>query len=424
MAMGVWKPAVGTETAAIRLANLWKTVCMAAFTTVLEYESNDFQKGADPTSIIAAGNVLRAPLEIDSRGGFIGQDEFEAGIQLLCSSTSEIKVGFEKAAAAKGIDLASTITVAVFKLRIMLAHVRMKRRVWLKQDESVRTLADPTLMGLYNTIQASADNPGKPTKPNPFTNFRRTGESDDEEELDDAVVKTVSTYFDPCKRKVVTLQSDGAMVAASQYTKQEDGFVRAEWLDVSGNVYHVFNTEVPNSCLQNGELFESHPTSTVEPDLELGALTDAPVMRKPASRRVSTKKTAEEDNAEPENKPKEEEAEPEDTPKAEPNAAPKVTPKAAPKKKAKAMKKKKKYKKQATPKAEEAEPKAAPKAAPKKKAKVTPKAAPKAEEAEPEDTPKAEPKAAPKSTQASAMKKKNKKQQTGAAVKKVRLTLP
>lgn len=413
MAMGSWRPGVGTGSAAIRLANLWKTVCMAAFTSVLEYESNDFQKGADPTSIIAAGNVLRAPLEIDSRGGFISQDEFEAGIQLLCSSTSEIKVGFEKAAVAKGIELASVITITVFKLRVMLSHVRMKRRAWLKQDDSTKTLADPTLIGLYNTIQVSAENPGKPTKPNPFTNFRRTGESDDEEELDDGVVKTVSTYFDPCKRKAINLQSDGTMVAASQYTKQEDGFVRAEWLNASGTVYHVLNTEVPNSCLQNGELFESHPTSTAEPDLEPGALTDAPVMRKPASRRVSTKKTAAEDKAEPEDTPKAEEAEPEDTPKAEPKAAPKVTPKAAPKKRAKA------------------EPKEEPEATPKKKAKAEPKAE---AEATPKDTPKQKTKAAPKAkpeatpkaeaTQASAIKKKNKEQQTRAAVKKVRLTLP
>ena len=124
MAVCTWKPVGGTDTAAVRLANAWKALCVAAFLAALNYESNNFQKGIDHAGIIAASKVLVAPLEIDPRGGFIGQDEFEVGLQLLASNAAPIRVGLEQAAAAKGITFASVVTLTCFK---------MKRRAWLKQ---------------------------------------------------------------------------------------------------------------------------------------------------------------------------------------------------------------------------------------------------------------------------------------------------
>ena len=58
MAVCTWKPAVGTDTAAVRLANAWKALCFAALLAALNYESNDFAKGIDHAGIIAAVRCL------------------------------------------------------------------------------------------------------------------------------------------------------------------------------------------------------------------------------------------------------------------------------------------------------------------------------------------------------------------------------
>lgn len=267
MAVGMWKPAVGGETAAVRLAKVWSVIAFGVFLACLDYESNAFEKGVEPAALVCAGQVLQAPFEIDPRGGFLGQEAFEEGLVLTLASSAALKVHFEEAAASKGIATGVIVTLCAFKIGVMLSHLRIKRRAWLKQDSATKSLADHSLVALYHSID-SASSPGKATNtkaPNPFSNFRDVSESENEAELeqDDGLVKAVATYFDPALQHAINLMSDGRVIQASKYTAHHDGFIKAEWHDDEGNVLNTFDCEIPNGCLVHGLIVTAPPKALV-----------------------------------------------------------------------------------------------------------------------------------------------------------------
>jgi hypothetical protein len=296
MAVGTWKPAVGSDTAGIRLAKVWSVIAFTFFLACLEYESNALEKGIEAAGLISAGQVLQAPFEIDPRGGFLGQEAFEEGLELTIAKSAALKVKFEEAAASKGIELGAIVTLCAFKIRVMLSHLRIKRRAWLKQDSAAQSLADPSLITLYQSINTGSSSGSKKTaKPqNPFINFREVSESENEAEQEDGVVKPVATYFDPAQQQAINLMSDGTVIPATKYQAHSDGFIKAEWYDDEGNLKSTFDCEVPNSCLVHGLVVTAAPTASLvvksEGDDEGKEEDTEDVTRKPAAAKRIIKK--------------------------------------------------------------------------------------------------------------------------------------
>ena len=138
---------------------------------ILRYVSNDFAKGIVAAELSAACPCLNVALEIDSRGGFIPQGEFETALEAL-SVDANFKKGMEAEAKCQGISVAELCVLGAFKIRVMLNHVRIKRRSWLKLDEAIKALTDEHLTMMYVAAdKKSKELPPAKRKKNPFSEF-------------------------------------------------------------------------------------------------------------------------------------------------------------------------------------------------------------------------------------------------------------
>ena len=133
--------------------------------------SNEFAKGIVAAEGAAACPCLIAALEIDSRGGFIPQSEFETALDAL-SFDKNFKKMMEAEAKGQGISVAELCVLGAFKIRVMLNHVRIKRRSWLKLDEAIKALTDEHLTMMYVAIEKkSTDLPPAKKKEKSFFEF-------------------------------------------------------------------------------------------------------------------------------------------------------------------------------------------------------------------------------------------------------------
>ena len=205
--------------------------------------------------------LLKVPLDIDPRGGFVGQDEIQAAFELLAQSEDALKRGFEEVAAKRGISLADLLLLAAFKVRVMLSHVRMKRNRWRKQDETLRALTGESMLSLYLAIDDPS--PQKKARRNPFIAFRDDSEEPDamlEADEPDEQIKRVATLYDPKVGKAFQLMSNGKLLPAAAYEPGDNGFVHAHWHgDRKDDIFHVYDLEIPNCCLKDGTIKQTEP---------------------------------------------------------------------------------------------------------------------------------------------------------------------
>jgi len=236
---------------------------------VFFYESRSFSKGIDTALLERASESLLQPLlRLDGRGGFFAQDDVEYGLNMAFKA-DEVKTLVEEQATEMGCSsTAAFVTLASYVTRLMLNHLRIKRRAYLKleSDQQTASRAHPeSLVAAYDLFTDQKET-GKKRKC-PFINFRKE-ESDEDEENDDdqgeaddgdvgCVPKTVLKYFDTKLKKAMRLLSNGKSDIATEHIPGSDGFIVARWMDP----IEEYSLDLPNACLDShGGIVEAKTT--------------------------------------------------------------------------------------------------------------------------------------------------------------------
>lgn len=233
------------------LATFMVALCQAGPDQV--YTSTSMSSGVDTPKLQDWAELIKALLALDSRGGYFGQ--------LLVVAALNHLLGMPEHAAAKNHlntvdnlskygDFDSVVEVLGYKIRVMLAHARMK-------FDAQHELTGPLAVALENMGESSSESKRRRKRadrigdrPHPFIHFRPdTADLDIDEE--DAATR-VATWYDGKLGCCLMLFDDGTEKFADVYEESPSGFVVAKWLDANG--VHTMETEMPNSCLQNGKL--------------------------------------------------------------------------------------------------------------------------------------------------------------------------
>ena len=247
---------------------------------VFFYVSRSFTKGIDTALLDRASEGLLQPLLLlDSRGGFFAQDDVEYGLR-LCFQAEECMTLVEQQSLEMGCSSTTAfITVAAYVVRVMLNHLRIKRRYFKRSDAEHRQPSKAHPAGLIAAYNLFADKVKKKRKC-PFINFRQESsssadpdvdEDDEDDEADELEVKTVHKYFDGPLKKAVRLLSNGVQEAAAEHFAGEDGFIVARW----SSPEEEFVTDVPSLCLESQGGPISNPAPLPPGATHAGAVADA-----------------------------------------------------------------------------------------------------------------------------------------------------
>ena len=90
MAVSMWAPEEGADSAASSLGRLWKGMPLRTFIAVMN-DCNDFNKGIDVQLLIEGSALVATLLDLDRRGGYIGNDDFGYGLDAPSDETTAKK---------------------------------------------------------------------------------------------------------------------------------------------------------------------------------------------------------------------------------------------------------------------------------------------------------------------------------------------
>ena len=230
------------------------------------YDSNDPKIGIDVKLLAEAVPILLPLLEIDPRGGFFCQLDMARAVNEALTVT-RLHAELVEHAAEQNKSADEIRMLVAYKIRVMLAHVRIKHDSWT-------AAAKPSPLDVLYGVMSKPKNDTHTdvrtqrrarrlaTRPCPFVNFREEEEQPSNEESDEEAAATVvSRYYCGKKRTATMLMSDGQQINADTYTEGTDGFIRADWLhDMS-----MLMLEVPNNFLDKDAnrimAFEQPPPS-------------------------------------------------------------------------------------------------------------------------------------------------------------------
>jgi hypothetical protein len=258
MARQLWK--VGS--AGPHIARALETTIFALLTArvFLEYTSRNFMKGIDVAVLERASDGLLQPLlRLDGRGGFFSQNDIEYGLNGAVKANEQCQILVEQHATEMGCPSAAAfITMAAYLTRVMMNHLRIKRRAYMKLEMDQRTASrthPSSLVAAYDLFTGAKDT-GKKRKC-PFIHFRHDestseeGEHDeeesDEEKEPDGDVKTVLKYLDGESKRGMRLLSNGKQEPATEHVAGENGFIVARWAAPA----EEFELDLPNACLKS-----------------------------------------------------------------------------------------------------------------------------------------------------------------------------
>ena len=129
------------------------------------YPSMDMKKDIDTQLLEARAPILEKLLALDTRGGYFGQGDVLDGVRLAIKAA-----GLDGSWQTKGNDY----EVTAYKLRVMLAHVRMK----------VGDACSPPLKALIDHIdQKKSKNVERSARDHPFPAFRDTASDEQDAEV-------------------------------------------------------------------------------------------------------------------------------------------------------------------------------------------------------------------------------------------------
>ena len=172
----LWKPSEGNPGHQIFIALVPTAVTMLQ-TCCLLYSSSNFKTGISTQSLVAAAMCLLVPLlAVDPRGGYFDQCDLEYAMSLVAAdpATQELTaLNYTKSMCSTMEDFCS---LAAFKIRVMLSHVRIKYREWLKKTPGQRDKCNvhADLATLYAMLADSGIKQPKASdkKKNLFVNFQ------------------------------------------------------------------------------------------------------------------------------------------------------------------------------------------------------------------------------------------------------------
>ena len=247
-----WKHADGTDATVSALTNAMAShVDAIVGKHVFIYESDEMQVGIDMRLLTEARSLLQDLVRIDPRGGFFCQDDMERALEALLLEKGRAGEFLEKTATQNrpADDVRNHVA---YKLRVMLAHVR------IKYDTSSATSKPSTLSPIFalmgkgprgESSDARSQRRAKrlSKRPHPFINFRET-EADSSETTSDADEPTVvGRFWDGKRKRAHMLLSDGVKVDADFFEKGEDGCAQARWAHDDSTLA----LEIPNSCVDD-----------------------------------------------------------------------------------------------------------------------------------------------------------------------------
>ena len=89
------------------------------------YSSDDMKAGINCPLLVRAADVLKALLRIDPRGGVFSQGMLTEAFE-TCLGASGLRETAVMAAMAEGKGLGEWCCLTMYRVRVMLAHIRMK----------------------------------------------------------------------------------------------------------------------------------------------------------------------------------------------------------------------------------------------------------------------------------------------------------
>ena len=225
------------------------------FTGGISYQSMNMSKGINASGIVPWKRLLIALLLLDPRGGHFSQAHVIMGLTIATSSPT-LKAAIEKDAADKSYvskryksPYDQWIDVQVFKIRVLLAHVKIKARQWFKKKLGTHCTG---LIEMFELINEDELTDATPQKQNPFVLFRTMDTDDADSDIDDSEgdepealcvlvaretstafaeknddVKVVQTEFDYKDMVAYQFMSDGSKRLAISYGNGADQFLVA-----------------------------------------------------------------------------------------------------------------------------------------------------------------------------------------------------
>ena len=213
------------------------------------YSSTDFKVHVNTNLLVHYSELACDFLELDPRGAHFGQLVMQDAVRKAISD-ADLQPKLLANTLALGKPIEEVVAIIAYKLRVLLAHYR------LKYDSHTPGLPAPSgLENVFDRMQAPSHyQPSSKrarrmerlsTRPHPFVHFRQEEQPSDEEHEE---VDIVSTYFDG--KKAVALRSDGTTASADSYDPGPNGFVVARWLLDK----RTQELEFVNSCSVGGQL--------------------------------------------------------------------------------------------------------------------------------------------------------------------------
>jgi len=185
-----------------------------------------------------------------SRGGCINQEDLE-GVVTRMFDHDDYKATVQLKAATWKKSLNEFCRDVAYCLRVMLSHVRIKFEQYHGLADRKKTRDPQELLDIYGAIKRG-------TKPKHRCGFKNFRGSDSESEQSDDPPTVVSIEYSLGVNKVIRRMSDGEAIPASLYEADTViGFLIAIFADGER-----FQTEVPNTRLENGKIKMDAPPPT------------------------------------------------------------------------------------------------------------------------------------------------------------------
>ena len=220
-----------------------------------DYESDDFKTGVNEDGLEQWAASLFSPLvSLDTRGGFLAQLDCEGAVKQLAEEDAH-KGPMASLAAKKGIPMKKLISSLCYKLRVMLAHVRIKQKQWAKHKDASSTT--PGLRAVFELFMASPVK-ARPRRDNPFIRFQSYDDDADQDQMiDDEPATAISMQLVLGDRVAYAkvLMSDGRSVHAERYSVDSKGFLVAHF----PNTEETFETEIMEKHLEPDGKFILRP---------------------------------------------------------------------------------------------------------------------------------------------------------------------
>ena len=156
-------------------------------TNLLLYESNDMQVGIDQELLVAAAPLLRSMIQLDTRGGYIAQPPLVSALNRMLDHDGTAKARLFGLNAAEAIGADELIQKICYRIRVMLAHIRIVHDTVTGPRKSIAGHPLEAILQLIRAPEKKASRKSKRQRrtgggQNPFVCFR-TDESIDSDEV-------------------------------------------------------------------------------------------------------------------------------------------------------------------------------------------------------------------------------------------------